>query len=160
MADDPIADLHDKHEENAAKIGTHEDKLDKLELVTQAWSAFLSTPVGKVVGGLLISWLTFASVWLSGKMDQKQVPVPIVVDQPVAAPHPPVDAAKPAAVNKVTYIITTATDVAILKGLPPGAVEVLSADHKLYSFNKELYPLPVAVTRDTAGQDLDVKKLP
>ena len=63
------------------------------------------------------------------------------------------------AVKRVTYAVTTATDLSILKGLPSGVVEVYPVGSS-YNHKGVLVPLPVVITRDASGTDVDVRKLP
>ncbi len=109
-AHDRIDELEDKHVENSSKIDENTAKIND-------WSQFLSTPVGKIVAGMVLSLLTLFATWLSGKMDPKPIPVPLTPpvnvvihpnDGPVVTP--------PVASSRAVLYLTKDVDAKALAG--------------------------------------------
>jgi len=72
----------------------------------------------------------------------------------VADPKPAPVESKPVAPEvKVRYALTTATDLAILKGLPSGSVEVYPVGTQ-WAFKGAVLALPVSITVTNGVEDV------
>ncbi len=119
------------------KEPTQEEKLNKVEAATFDWSSFLSTPTGKVIGGMIVALLMLASSWISDRtkptLPPQQPPIINVVPSGPEQPSglPPI-VVPTAATHKVTLHLTSASK-AIPSELPKGLV--VQVDPKLYPDN-------------------------
>ncbi len=149
----------------AATAADNTEKIKQNDAVTYGMSGFWKTPIGIGLSGTILTLLTLITTWATGLIgvSKKDVSSEIaailsevefkvrVIEMPAVKPD-----TKP--VKKYVYQVDTSTDLSILKGLPPGNVEMNDPGSK-YQFKEIQYPLPVQVTR-VDGVDVEVKKLP
>lgn len=158
LIDHPAIDeLHDKHEENAIKI-------EQNKALISDWSSFFSTPVGKVVGGMVLSLLTIFSVWLSGKMDPKPIPVvvPVTTEVTKVTSESKINESKPPEKAKNKVVLYTTTDTQLVKDdLALKKLDIVVQTGYLtgqpYTFNGKAIPVPCMALVAADGKVLDVQ---
>lgn len=147
-----------------------EQEKDKLDLVTAAtfeWGSFFSTPIGKVLAGVIVSLLMLAASWITDRTKPVPAPVPVPVSPPVinVIPGPSTDPinpiVEPPTINGkiVLHLIASAKDVPaseLLKGLTFQTDPKVYRDGATYPFAGKSIPLP-CMSRWSDGKVVDVQ---
>lgn len=143
------------------------DRLKQVESATYDWSSFLSTPIGRVVGGLVVALLMYAASCIT---DRTKTTPPVPAPQPPAVinviPGGPEQPVLPpiivpsAPVYKVVLHLTASAKAVpssdLLKGMLIQVDPKIYPDGSVYPFNGKTIPLPCMV-QHSDGKVIDVQ---
>lgn len=157
-----INTLHEMHGENTAKIEENTVKIDAVS----GWAAFIKTPIGIAVSGLLVTMIGAATVGITKWMTTGNIPIgpiPVEVTNWPETPKPvePVIIVKE---RRKVILYVTAADSAAAKELTDTVKDVdvtvdptINSAGATYLFRGKNVPLPCGALLDASGKVVDVQ---